>query len=95
MSGKQSQNYGGKSSGNGNGGKSSGGGSGGAGQSGGKGGKSNETQSATGWQKGYMLAYEHAYNGVNNGEYWGYGRCNNAFSEGYMRGWQETYGDKN
>lgn len=57
-------------------------------------GKSSGGQHKSGWQAGYERAYADAINGVNNGETWGYAGGSDRFGQGYMRGHQETYGDK-
>lgn len=79
---------------------SNGGGTGASKNSGGNSGQENSgksTQSGggqrttSGWHAGYERAYSDAINGVNNGETWG---GSGRFGQGYMRGHQETYGDK-
>ncbi|KAJ6644386.1 hypothetical protein Bhyg_09355 [Pseudolycoriella hygida] len=51
-------------------------------------------KTTSGWQAGYEKAYADACDGINRGETWGYGGGSSRFGEGYMRGHQETYGDK-
>ncbi len=60
----------------------------------GRSGQSGGQRTTSGWQAGYERAYADACNGINNGETWGYGGGSSRFGEGYMRGHQETYGDK-